>query len=219
MIQIDDAGSGSLIGGTCIGAIRVETNEYVFDFIPVSYYRNNMFSSKEYLNKACQIVFGLLKRLNWESSERLDICQGYMFDKLREELKYRNVFYRSVKINEPLQPLIEKTFQEYALMLGLPIQYVKYTKYPLHFHRILRWVYADYDNRIKLCKTGWKSWKKYGNLKVLTGNDVLYNSNFICLKCGETIKKGSKVKRLEYTSNCLNVIYLHNKCPYDIFKI
>ncbi len=28
MIQIDDAGSGSFVGGTCIGFYRPETNEY-----------------------------------------------------------------------------------------------------------------------------------------------------------------------------------------------
>ena len=37
MIQIDDSGSGSLIGGTCIGAIRVETGDYAYDFIPTQY--------------------------------------------------------------------------------------------------------------------------------------------------------------------------------------
>ena len=35
MIQIDDAGSGSFVGGTCIGFYRPETNEYFFEIIPV----------------------------------------------------------------------------------------------------------------------------------------------------------------------------------------
>jgi len=86
------------------------------------------------------------------------------------------------------------------------------TKYPLHFHRILRWVYADYDDRTALCKTGWKSWKKYGNLNVKMQEDVLYKSHYICLKCGKEIEKASRVKRLEYYSNCQNTIYLHNRC-------
>ena len=38
MIQIDDAGSGSLIGGTCIGLYWVERNMYKYDFIPLDCY-------------------------------------------------------------------------------------------------------------------------------------------------------------------------------------
>jgi hypothetical protein len=63
MIQIDDSGSGSLIGGTCIGAIRVETGDYVYDFIPLEYYQSNLFRTKRYLNKSGQIVLSLLQKL------------------------------------------------------------------------------------------------------------------------------------------------------------
>ena len=212
MVQIDDSGSGSLIGGTCIGAARVETGEYVYDFIPIEYYRSHLFRTKEYLTKSAYIVLSLLNRLCLQPGEKVEICQGYMFDQAREFLKARNIAYQCVKIGEPLQSLVENTFQEYAISLGLPLQYVKYTKYPLHFHRILRWVYADYENRAPLCKTGWKSWKKYGNLLVNVNDDVLYKSNYTCLKCGNQIKKGTKVKRLEYFSNCPNIIYLHSRC-------
>jgi hypothetical protein len=212
MIQIDDSGSGSLIGGTCIGAIRVETGDYVYDFIPLEYYQSNLFRTKRYLNKSGQIVLSLLQKLDWKSYDMVEICQGYMFDQARQMLEEKKVNFRSRKIAEPLQSRVEKTFQEYALSLGLLPQYVKYTKYPLHFHRILRWVYADYDDRIALCKTGWKSWKKYGNLNVKMQEDVLYKSHYICLKCGKEIEKASRVKRLEYYSNCQNTIYLHNRC-------
>lgn len=46
MIQIDDAGSGSLVGGTCIGAVRKETGEFHFDFIPIEYYKKPYFQAK-----------------------------------------------------------------------------------------------------------------------------------------------------------------------------
>lgn len=212
MIQIDDAGSGSLVGGTCIGAIRVETNEYVYDFIPISLYQNGNFRSKKYLEKSKNIVFELLKKLNVAKEEKILICQGYMFDIARKELKKQGYNFTSGKVEEPLQSLIEETFRNYAMELGVPPQYVKYTKYPLHFHRILRWVYADYQDRCKLCKTDWKSWKKYGNLEVKTSYDILYRKNYTCLRCGKKIVPGSRVKVLEYVSNCPNIIYLHDKC-------
>ncbi len=65
--------------------------------------------------------------------------------------------YISCKIDEPLQSIIEKTFEDYCLTLGLYSDYLRFNKYPFHFHKILKWVYADYDKRKVYCKTGWKS--------------------------------------------------------------
>jgi hypothetical protein len=212
LVQIDDSGSGSLIGGTCIGAMRTETEEFVFEFIPVELYYEGAFENKEYIKKCEEIVFSLVSKLNISKKEEIQICQGYMFQTVRHKLEQKGFNIYSTRIQNPLQQVIENTFQNYALSLGLPIQYVKYTRYPLHFHRILRWVYADYDKRHLLCKTGWKSWKKYGHLNVQTQEDIIYQSNYVCLKCGKKIKPGSRVKVLRYTSNCSNVIYLHHKC-------
>ena len=218
MIQIDDSGSGSLIGGTCIGAMRAESGEYAYEFIPIEYYRDKAFQTKKYLKKCSQIVFSLLERLAHAAGEPLEICQGYMFETAKKELERKGIAYTSTKIGEPLQSRIEETFQEYAMSLGLPLQYVKYTRYPLHFHRILRWVYADFHNRAPLCKTGWKSWKRYSSINVEIYHDVLYKSSYTCLKCGKEIIKGSRVKRLEYVSNCPNIIYLHENCQAPVHR-
>ncbi len=218
MIQIDDAGSGSLVGGTCIAALRLETNEYYYDFIPVSYYQNGNFYEKLYLHKSKDIVFELLKKLKFTKNEKIIICQGYMFDVARKFLSSSHINWTNSKIVDPLQSRIEDTFSQYGLSLGVPVQYVKYIKYPLHFHRILRWVYADYSNRYKLCKTDWKSFKKYGNLDVSVSQDILYKRNYTCLKCGRKINPGTKVKVLKYVSNCPNIIYLHLNCNSDLQK-
>jgi len=166
LILIDDAGSGSLIGGTVIGAMRKETGEYYYDIIPLKYYSKEMFDTKEYLNQASKIAINLLNKLSHEKTEEIYVCRGYMFDKLRHWLKKNNYNYCSVKIEEPLQRKIETTFEKYTINLGFPERFISYTKYPFHFHRILRWVYADYENRVQLCKTGWKSWQKYGNTSI-----------------------------------------------------
>lgn len=212
MIQIDDAGSGSLVGGTCIAALRTETHEYLYDFIPLSLYQRGNFCKKLYLEKSKDIVLNLLKGLKVPKDEEIIICQGYMFDVARKHLAEHQYTWESAKILGPLQCRIEETFNEYALELGVPVQYVKYTKYPLHFHRILRWVYADYSNRYRLCKTDWKSFKRYGSLDISISQDTLYKKNYTCLRCGERIAPGSSVKVLRYISNCPNTIYLHPNC-------
>ena len=213
LIQIDDAGSGSLVGGTYIGLMRVETGEYYTGLIPVKLYREECFKKKLYLDCAAEIVKEGLDVLQPLDREEIAICRGYMFDAAREHLAERNIRYVSSVIGNPLQTSIERSFQEYAISIGLPREFIKFTKYPFHFHRLLRWVYADYGSRIKLGKTGWNSWKKYGCLDLSVYNDFLCSSSYLCLKCGSRIYDNSRVKVIKYVSNMPNTIYLHRRCP------
>jgi DNA-directed RNA polymerase subunit RPC12/RpoP len=212
MIQIDDAGSGSLVGGTCIASLRVETGEYYYDIIPVNYYTKRYFDKKLYLDKTCQIVKEHLIKLRIKRGELIEVCQGYMFDKARRWLDNNTYNYVSKKIQDPLQSKIENTFGSYIISLGLPYGYLKYTKYPFHFHKLLRWVYADYQQRSKLCKSGWKSWEKYGNLPLTVITGVAPFSHYVCLKCGKRIYKDQEIRIIKYTSNCSNTIFLHRQC-------
>lgn len=212
LIQIDDAGSGSLIGGTCIGVIRVETLDYYYEIIPINLYNESNFRLKLYLDYVVEIVRRLFKELRVKKDEPIEVCRGYMFDRLRKWLKNEEYNYSNVQIQEPLQSNIERTFEQYAIDLGLPENFIRYTKYPFHFHRILKWVYADIDNRKIFCKTGWKSWKKYSNLDTKVSFVLLTNSNYVCLKCGGNIVKKSIVKKISYTSNKPTDIYLHENC-------
>jgi len=212
VIQIDDSGSGSLIGGTCIGLWQPETRKYFYRIIPVSYYNEYNFPRKKYLDCVIEIVESGFEALSVRQNEKIEVCQGYMFDKLRHWLNQKNYLWESKQIIGELQDRVEKTFERYAISLGFPKQYITYTKYPFHFHRILRWVYADYENRSKLCKVGWKSWQKYGNLPVTIQYETMPDKNYHCLKCGKTLEKNSTVKVLKYVSNRPNVIYLHEDC-------
>ena len=212
MIQIDDSGSGSLIGGTCIGALRKETEEYYFGIIPLENYQNHSFEQKIYLDKVVDLTDSFLKQLKVPKDEKIEVCRGYMFDKLRPWLKENQYSYSNTTIGEPLQARIENTFEKYTIELGLPKEFLSYTKYPFHFHRLLRWVYADYNNRVKLCKTGWKSWKKYGSLELDIKKTKLEKSNYTCLKCWKPIKNNSQVIMMKYFSNKPNIIYLHRNC-------
>lgn len=212
MIQIDDAGSGSLLGGTVIGITRVETKEYAFDIIPLEYYRDDFFKNKAYLDYVVTIIQKLFKDLNIVKNEQIEVCRGYMFDKLKIWLTENNYNYTCTQINDPLQSLVEKTFENYAISLGLPKSFISYTKYPFHFHRILKWIYADYENRSLLCKTGWKSWQKYGNLPVEIDVEKVKKNNLMCFKCNTQIPKGSVAKVKKYTSDRLNKVFLHDTC-------
>ncbi|KAB3524959.1 hypothetical protein F8153_15495 [Alkaliphilus serpentinus] len=212
MIQIDDAGSGSLLGGTIIGVLRVETEEYFYRVIPLQLYQGEAFQNKSYIDYVVTIINELFNHLRVSKDEEIKVCRGYMFDSLNKWLKENNYNYITTKIKDPLQTLVEKTFDDYAIKLGLPTTYINYTKYPFHFHRILKWVYADYENRSRLCKTGWKSWNKYKDLKPIIKEENVKNKDWLCLKCNKPIPRNTIAAVKAYTSNRHYKIFLHREC-------
>lgn len=212
LIQIDDAGSGSLLGGTIIGVLRVESQEYMYRVIPLQLYQGDAFQNKSYIHYVVTIVEELFKELKVSKEEEINVCRGYMFDSLKEWFKINNYNYLSTKIQDPLQTLVEKTFDDYAINLGLPTTYINYTKYPFHFHRILKWVYADYEGRSKLCKTGWKSWNKYKDLMISIKEENIKNKDWSCLRCNKPIPRNSVAAVKSYTTNRHYKIYLHQDC-------
>ncbi|AEV68147.1 hypothetical protein [Acetivibrio clariflavus] len=212
MIQIDDAGSGSFVGGTCIGVYRPETNEYFFEIIPVELYNKENFKYKYYLDEVVNIVSDAFKAMKVSKNETIEICRGYMFEKLRKWLNSQGYCWYMTQISGRVQDVVEKNYALYTEKLGIPKAYIQYTKYPFHFHKLLRWVFADFENRIDLCKTGWNSWSKYEHIKPELSYGVMKQANIFCLKCGKRIKKGSNIRVLSFTSNREQFVYLHENC-------
>lgn len=212
MLQIDDAGSGSFIGGTCIGIYRPDSNEYYFDIIPVALYNKENFKKKYYLDKVVEIISTGIQNFNISKAETLEICRGYMFDRLKLWLNENGYTWYCSQISGRAQEIIEKNFELYTERLGLPGHYIKYTKYPFHFHKLLRWVYADYEKRIELCKVGWKCWQKIEGIKPELYHGIMRFPHLYCLKCGRSISVGSRIRILKFTSNKDNFVYMHQKC-------
>ena len=114
MLQIDDSGSGSFVGGTCIGIYRPETNEYYFDIIPVELYNKENFKKKLYLDEVVSIVSRAFVSFKPAKGEIIEICRGYMFDKLKLWLNQNGYTWYSTQITGKVQTVVEKNFELYA---------------------------------------------------------------------------------------------------------
>lgn len=213
MIQIDDAGSGSLIGGTMIGALRVESMDCYYDLIPLKYFKSPYFENKDYIKYSTKIVCDALAYLKPDKDEPIEICRGYIFDHARPCLTSMGYNVIPSVIKNPLQDIIEREYFNYIISVGVPEDYLKYTRYPFHFHRLLKWVLADYKNRSRLCKTGWQSWKKYSSTRTISYTDYIYSGNYCCLKCGASIDVPGRIKVIEFETNRRYFIYMHENCP------
>ncbi len=212
MIQIDDAGSGSLVGGTIIGILRSKDLDYYYEAIPIELFTSPFFEKKKYSDYTLKIIIDGINNLRIKKNEPIEICQGYMFDKARTYLSQNGYNVINTKIGEPLQSIIENSFLDYVIGLGIPMDYLEYTKYPFHFHKMLKWVLSDKVNREKLCKTGWKSWRKYSGTKLMYYTDYLMSGNYKCLKCGDSIETPCKIKVVKFFTNKEYFIYLHDNC-------
>ena len=166
MIQIDDAGWGCLIGPVLIGAYRIETQEFAYGKIPVRFFQPPLFAQKAYLDKAAEVARQLLDELKVKPKERVEICRGYVLDGVRAWLAKTGRSFRTVKVEGPLQVLVETALQQELAALGLRVSYEVLTeKQGLLFWLCLRWLKGgDIDatkavpEREKHAKTGWASY-------------------------------------------------------------
>jgi hypothetical protein len=211
MIEIDDAGSGSLVGGTIIGVFRRETQEYFTALIPLKHFQHPYFSQKEYQKYVAVIMEKAIQKLNIKKSEPIHICQGYIFDYLRLWLTAHKFNWQNTKISGPLQVKVETSFNQYAFQLGLPKNFLLHARYAFGFHRLFKWVMADFAHRSAFCKTGWKSWQKWSTTPVTTGAGQAARDEY-CLKCGKLIKAHEQITILTYETNRPWELHLHRSC-------
>ena len=170
MLQIDDSGWGSIIGGACIGVYNTDNNKLYSRLIPVKYFQGKKFKDKDYLDAAWDIaIHGMTSvcKGTINTKTTVQICRGFLLSKIREMfLSLKNEFLNVefVEINKPLQPLLEEQFSKSLERYGVPK--ISDGAHRMSFDDMVRWVNEDLKNREKYVKTGWDSWKaKYRNKK------------------------------------------------------
>ena len=165
-IVIDDAGIGDLLFGVVVGAYRSETHEFKYEVLDVKYFRPPRFRSKEYLKQASRIVFQLLDRLELEANEKIQICQGYIFDEAVKDLKDRydaDRVYRIRVTGEP-QRLTETAYLDELRNLGYEPIDERDKKRAKSFFHMMNWLEKNPDKLI-YAKTGWPRLSRYRQFK------------------------------------------------------
>ena len=173
MIQIDDAGWGSLVGGVVIGACRTESpkTQHAFREVPIAYFQGDAFSKKLYLGVAADLALELMEELWVGKDEEVHVCTGYILDAVRSKLMAERYQVTPAKIGEPLQTLIEQELLDRVLALGVDTDLeILTTKQGLYFWQCVNWLKGgDMDGqalpeREKHCKTGWGTFRIWADL-------------------------------------------------------
>ncbi len=161
ILRIDDAGWGFPLCGVAVGVSNEQDVQTAI--VPVKYFRDDVdshFKSKRYLKEYMDLAIQLLDHFGANpGTHRIEICTGYVNQKLREEL--RNIGYdvRVEEIKGMLQDVLEEVFREYVNEeIGSDIYYdpkkVKQSEIPRLYMESLEYGREHCPHKIK---TGWNA--------------------------------------------------------------
>jgi hypothetical protein len=159
-IEIDDAGTGDIVGDAFIGLHDVDTGKIIFRGIPVGLYnksnRNDNRPQKAILNA----IKDGLKSLNFdEEKDRILLCRGNCFDLTREWLKEEEINYVPAIVEGKLQDAVEERFFSHLRKLGIKSK-IEVDDYKGRFFTLFNWVCEDFPSRERFVKRGFPSWEK-----------------------------------------------------------
>jgi len=169
MIQIDDAGWGSLVGGVTIGVYRIQTQEFAAETIPPRFFQVPAFADKFYLDQAVAATRRCFQRLHVRHGERIEVCTNYSLSKVRDRLSEAGYNWRPAQIEGPLQKRLTRAFWHHLRDLGFRVDYDEYvdpTRRGLVWWRQVAWLKggdveanSPHPERAKFCKIGWGSYE------------------------------------------------------------
>jgi hypothetical protein len=158
LAQIDDSGIGSPVGGAAIGVFDANTGVFRYKLVGVEYFQDGY--KNEYQDRVAQIVNELFSEMGISGDTyRVEICSGHIFDKTRPWLDKAGYEWKSVKIIDPLQSLIENAFSDYLVSVGVPERIRTIEVGRDQFMYLFNWVKQDPEARVKYCKTNGSKWK------------------------------------------------------------
>ncbi len=167
-VQIDDAGWGSLVGSTVIGAYRTETGEFACVELPMACFRGAAFRRKAYLDAVVAAVRELVERLGVAKKETVQVCSGYVLERARQWLRGQGYHVEVGRITGPLQELVEAAFAQTLERIGFhgPADAAPHPAQA--FFAALRWLKGGdpaaaraRPERERWAKTGWSSYRAW----------------------------------------------------------
>jgi hypothetical protein len=165
LVQIDDSGIGSPVGGAAIGALDTGTGMFKYKLVEVGYFQDGF--KNEYQDKVVQIVKELFDEMGISKDVyRVEICSGHIFDHVRPWMDEQGYEWKSVKILDPLQTAIENAFSDYLVSVGVPERIRTIEVGRDQFMYLFNWVKQDPEHRVKYCKTNGSKWKTKWSLKL-----------------------------------------------------
>ncbi|MGV9199655.1 MAG: hypothetical protein ACOC4M_12650, partial [Promethearchaeia archaeon] len=159
-IEIDDSGTGDIIGDAFIALHDVPTGEIIFRGISVGLYTKRNRKMERPQKAILKAVRKMLESLNFNKQrDRILLCRGSCFDLVREWFEQENITYLPAIIEGKLQDAIEGRFISHLRSLGVKSKKLSNAAGKERFYILFNWVAEDFPHREKFVKKGFPAWK------------------------------------------------------------
>ncbi|MFX0003547.1 MAG: hypothetical protein ACFE9C_04690 [Candidatus Hodarchaeota archaeon] len=159
-IEIDDAGTGDLVGDAFIGFQDTKNGKIIFQSVPVGLYNEDNKDDNRPNKHILKVVLKALKLLNHKKGDRILLCRGNCFDLVREYFNENNIYYEPAIIEGDLQSAVEGRYVEHLRTLGVSSKNLSKESGIQRYFILFDWVCRDFPNRERFVKMGFPSWKK-----------------------------------------------------------
>ena len=159
-IEIDDAGTGDLVGNAFIGFHDTETGKIIFRSVPVGLYNKDNKEDDRPKKNILKIVLEGLRALNHGEGDRILLCRGNCFDLVREYFNEKGIYYEPAIVEGKLQNAVEGKFIQHLRKLGVRSGNLTLESGAERYFVLFNWVCRDFPNRERFVKVGFPSWKK-----------------------------------------------------------
>lgn len=159
-IEIDDAGTGDLVGDAFIGFLRRETGDIIFKSLPVDLFKGESWKSKKPFEEAVNLVRDGLRELNFQKdSEITKLCRGNIFDRVRAYFIEEGINYEDAIVEGRLQDAVEGHLIKHLRNdLGVRSRNLTKKSGAKRFFILLSWISYDFYKRERYVKSGFKKW-------------------------------------------------------------
>ena len=178
-IEIDDAGTGDLVGDAFIGFLRKETGELIFRTLSLEFFKGEKWKDKHYLEKTVELVKDGLRELNFKKeNELIKLCRGNIFDKVRPYFIEEGINYEDAIVEGKLQDAVEgKLIDHLRYDLGVRSKSLTKKSGAKRFFVLFNWVCYDFYKREKYVKSGFKKWNTVWRDRAIEKYKKIRNSN------------------------------------------
>jgi len=167
-IEIDDAGTGDLIGNAFIGFHVVETGKIIFRSVPVGLYNEANLKKNMPKKKILELVIDALKVLKFDKeTDKILLCRGDCFDLVREYFEKENIKYQPKIIDGKLQDAVEGRYVAHLRKLGVNSKNLTIKSGARRYFILYHWLCRDFYNREKFVKSGFKKWRKINRIRAI----------------------------------------------------
>jgi hypothetical protein len=159
-IEIDDAGTGDLVGDAFIGFRDTSNGKIIYRSVPVGLYSNGNTNEDPPRKYIVKIVNDGLKALNHRKGDRILLCRGACFDHVREDFNEKGIYYEPAIVEGVLQDAVEGRFIQHLRKLGITSKKLTKEAGAQRYFVLFNWVCRDFPNRERFVKRGFPSWEK-----------------------------------------------------------